>query len=583
VLKAVPSTKTAGDRVTLPVSALEELDPQGVLDTQNTPLTFELSIEGGATTHAGVAEFVADEGTIGLPPKTALSLTKGSDWDILKQVKIRYVKLGRYPKTSATFQPRGSGFHTAGQDIVNIDIKTVLERTLHDHTTLTKGDWFPLRHEGVTYEIVVRDLQPEDALSVIHTDMEVDVMMSEVAEEEELQKKAAEDRMAKEAMAAVERATRALQRAAEKREAMAPEPAADEMSGVVRLVVRMPDGSKQERRFLHSEKLRALFDFMESLTTTSTSTNTTTAVCTPGSFRFRQQYPRRLLSQDEYVEKTFEEAQLNTKQEALFLEILEGVGAAGDPMDVGERQQPVGGGGGGGGGGGSGGGGSSSGARSVWDAAYARVETNVDDAIMKQTNSPSPRSKLAREAKMEAKEGDMQWGPQLRELRAMGFVDTLRNMELLNRYQGRMLRVVNVLSESMGADGMVVEQGAQGAQGQGALERMRALQQGGGGVLQQGGGGVALMQMDAGGGGDDSGSAAPTPLTPAVGESGGSAMVDVAAGEELADMGEAGGEWGKELADLAAMGFLDTPRNLELLERYQGRILRVANVLSGGD
>jgi hypothetical protein len=564
VLKAVPSTKTAGDRVTLPVSALAELDPQGVLDMKNTPLTFELCTESGMKTHAGVAEFVAEEGTIGLPPKTALSLTKGNDWSSLNQVKIRYVRLGRYPKTSASFQPRGAGFHTAGQDIVNIDIKSVLERTLHDHTTLTKGDWFPMRHDGVTYEMVVRELKPEDALSVIHTDMEVDVMMSEEAEAEDLAKKSAEERMAREAMAAVERATQALQHATEKKAALSAEPPADDVAGVVRLMVRLPDGSKQERRFLHSAKLRLLFDFVESITT-STSASTTTALCPQGSFRFRQQYPRRLLTEAEYAEKTFAEAQLNSKQEALFLEMVEqGVeeGSAaeakqggGDPMEEGGQELPknlrlqaI-------------GGGSSSGAggaRSVWEAAYARVETRVDDALAKQTNSPSPRSKLAQEAKMVAKDGDMQWAPQLRELRAMGFKDTLKNMELLTRYQGRLLRVVNVLSEAPPEE-MEVD--------------------------------VAPMNLDAGAEGDSEDQTSPMDVNTTTATAGGSdtalaAPIETTAMEEADGTSQSGGtagKWEKELGELADMGFVDTPQNIELLERYQGRLLRVANVLSGGD
>jgi hypothetical protein len=42
-------------------------------------------------------------------------------------------------------------------------------------------------------------------------------------------------------------------------------------------------------------------------------------------------------------------------------------------------------------------------------------------------------------------------------------------------------------------------------------------------------------------------------------------------------------KWRVELAELAAMGFADPARNAELLERYQGRLVRVINALAGGD
>merc|ERR1719159_964040 len=45
----------------------------------------------------------------------------------------------------------------------------------------------------------------------------------------------------------------------------------------------------------------------------------------------------------------------------------------------------------------------------------------------------------------------------------------------------------------------------------------------------------------------------------------------------------AGSQWDKELAELAGMGFVDTPRNVELLAKYQGRLERVVNILCGAD
>ena len=82
-----------------------------------------------ASTHAGVAEFVAPEGTVGIPPKTALSLTREQGPAALSgmTIRVKYVRLGNHFKSFVRLQPRGHGFHKNGEEVVNIDIKTVLE------------------------------------------------------------------------------------------------------------------------------------------------------------------------------------------------------------------------------------------------------------------------------------------------------------------------------------------------------------------------------------------------------------------------------------------------------------------------
>ena len=60
-----PCLLLLGDKITLPVSALEELNPQNALELG--VFTFELSTRDGLyKTHASVLEFVAEEGTIGM-------------------------------------------------------------------------------------------------------------------------------------------------------------------------------------------------------------------------------------------------------------------------------------------------------------------------------------------------------------------------------------------------------------------------------------------------------------------------------------------------------------------------------------
>ncbi|RLN05765.1 hypothetical protein BBJ28_00020030 [Nothophytophthora sp. Chile5] len=47
---------------------------------------------------------------------------------------------------------------------------------------------------------------------------------------------------------------------------------------------------------------------------------------------------------------------------------------------------------------------------------------------------------------------ETKWQAQLSELEAMGFMNRSLNIEVLERYQGRLLRVVNFLSELGAAD-----------------------------------------------------------------------------------------------------------------------------------
>ncbi|CAN0566401.1 unnamed protein product, partial [Ectocarpus sp. 12 AP-2014] len=112
-----------GDKILLPPSALESLSRQDAVGLG--PMLFELTrttsgaapaaqqqrekapeLQGGTmtttrTTHAGVLEFVADEGTIGLPRKVVLSLLGAAAHQVppavegLENVVVRYVRLAK--------------------------------------------------------------------------------------------------------------------------------------------------------------------------------------------------------------------------------------------------------------------------------------------------------------------------------------------------------------------------------------------------------------------------------------------------------------------------------------------------------
>ncbi|KAK3124043.1 hypothetical protein QOZ80_8AG0639680 [Eleusine coracana subsp. coracana] len=82
--------------------------------------------------------------------------------------------------------------------------------------------------------------------------------------------------------------------------------------GAVTLVVRMPDGSRQGRRFLKSDKLQCLFDFIDISRTFK-----------PRTYRLVRSYPRRAFTEVE-SHMSFNDLGLTGKQEALFLERISG-------------------------------------------------------------------------------------------------------------------------------------------------------------------------------------------------------------------------------------------------------------------
>lgn len=222
------------------------------------------------STHAGVAEFTAGEGTVGIPPKTALSLTREHGVHTLEGVvlQVKYVKLKRCDKSFVRLQPLGEGFHKKGEDVVNIDIKHVLERELSRHTAITsmvlwygvvwvhvvlvvrhmcvavsllaccslssphhhtlsqhtEGDWLSIRHDHISYTISVRELAPHDAMVILNTDLEVDIMPSEAAEREIEQRRLEEDRARQEEARREAMAIARKERMLALRESLQPEP-----------------------------------------------------------------------------------------------------------------------------------------------------------------------------------------------------------------------------------------------------------------------------------------------------------------------------------------------------------------------
>ncbi|KAI4328735.1 hypothetical protein L6164_021068 [Bauhinia variegata] len=87
------------------------------------------------------------------------------------------------------------------------------------------------------------------------------------------------------------------------------EPPLDDENAIT-IVVRMPDGTRCGRRFLRTDKLQLLFDFINN-----------GGALKPGTYRIVKSYPRRAYSVDENS-LSLSELGLTSKHEALFLELI---------------------------------------------------------------------------------------------------------------------------------------------------------------------------------------------------------------------------------------------------------------------
>ncbi|KAH8593742.1 putative ubiquitin fusion degradation protein Ufd1 [Bisporella sp. PMI_857] len=151
-----------GGKIFMPPSALEKLTRLHI----EYPMNFEL-INGaaGKTTHAGVLEFVAEEGKVYLPPwmMDTLLVEMG---DIL-QIRSTSLK----PASFVKIQPQSTNF------LEITDPKAVLEMAFRNFATLTQGDIFKFKYNETIYEVAVLEVKPTSekmGVSMIETDVSVD-------------------------------------------------------------------------------------------------------------------------------------------------------------------------------------------------------------------------------------------------------------------------------------------------------------------------------------------------------------------------------------------------------------------------
>lgn len=163
-----------GDKIKLPPSCFTKLSDQGAFD--KGPIYFQLSLVEGSSqtngenrgrTHSGVLEFTSDEGLVALPPHVWNNLFADANPDAAL-VEVRYVRL---PKgTYAKLQPERQGF----SDLPNH--KAILETSLRQHATLSEGDNLTVNYGDLVHKLRVLELKPSSSVSVLETDVEVDIV-----------------------------------------------------------------------------------------------------------------------------------------------------------------------------------------------------------------------------------------------------------------------------------------------------------------------------------------------------------------------------------------------------------------------
>ncbi|XP_076960242.1 plant UBX domain-containing protein 8-like isoform X2 [Bidens hawaiensis] len=151
---------------------------------------------------------------------------------------------------------------------------------------------------SLTAQRLIREQQNDEYLASLQAD-----------QEKELLEQAAREAAIEEEQRKLEQEQETERQLAAKEASLPQEPASDDNNAVT-LLVRMPDGSRRGRRFIKTDKLQHLFDFIDIC-----------RMAKPSTYRLVRPYPRRAFSDGE-SELTLNELGLTSKQEALFLELI---------------------------------------------------------------------------------------------------------------------------------------------------------------------------------------------------------------------------------------------------------------------
>ncbi|KAL2543496.1 Plant UBX domain-containing protein 8 [Forsythia ovata] len=194
--------------------------------------------------------------------------------------------------------PEGSGYHFpyAPPQIV----QNGLDRPMGPYPSHMPRPPSP----SLTAQRLIREQQDDEYLASLQADRE-----KELKAQEEAEAALAEERHKEEELRRQMEEKQEIERQLAAKEASLPQEPTPDDENAVTLLVRMPDGSRRGRRFLKSDKLQYLFDFID-----------VGRGVKPGSYRLVRPYPRRAFSDGE-SNSTLNELGLTSKQEALYLDV----------------------------------------------------------------------------------------------------------------------------------------------------------------------------------------------------------------------------------------------------------------------
>ncbi|EJD35515.1 UFD1-domain-containing protein [Auricularia subglabra TFB-10046 SS5] len=150
-----------GGKIILPPSALARLTQLEI----ESPWLFSLKnpANPAASTHAGVLEFIAEEGVAHLP------------YWMMKTLRL---KEGDPIRITGATLPKGKRVKLQPQTVDFLELadpKAVLEQALRNFSTLTQGDIVEINHNTITFPILIMEiLPPGPGIAIVDTDLEVD-------------------------------------------------------------------------------------------------------------------------------------------------------------------------------------------------------------------------------------------------------------------------------------------------------------------------------------------------------------------------------------------------------------------------
>lgn len=167
------SGQKLSDKISLPSSVLESFLAQS--STLPSPLTFKITNPASKkSTHVGIKEFSADEGTARVPFVVASRIGLEEN----QPVHIQYQQLPKATALTLTVLEEDHGVD---------DWKALLEAQLQSgYTALTKGDTLvvtdPASNNQDFFQCLVTDVKPADAVCIVDTDIDLDIVSTEPKE-----------------------------------------------------------------------------------------------------------------------------------------------------------------------------------------------------------------------------------------------------------------------------------------------------------------------------------------------------------------------------------------------------------------